>query len=177
MRSLILILALIAPVAAMAAGSDDDSPPKSTKTTTVCKTGFVYDDKIKKCVAPKESSLNDDQLYQAARELAYAGRFEDALLTLAAMSDQTESRVLTYYGFAHRKAGRIATGMSYYRSALRADPDNLLARSYMGQGLLASGNVKAARAQLQEIRARGGRETWAEVSLRQAIRTGKGFSY
>lgn len=177
MRSFILTLALIVPVSAMAAGSSTPTPPKSTKTTTVCKTGLIYDARLKRCVAPKESSLGDDGLYQAARELAYAGRYDDALTVLAEMSDQSESRVLTYYGFTHRKAGRVDQGMAYYQAALKADPDNLLARSYMGQGLVMQGDMAAARAQLREIRARGGRETWPEVSLRQAIRTGQGFSY
>lgn len=177
MRSFVLTLALIVPVSVMAAGSSSPNPPKSTKTTTVCQTGLIFDERSKKCVAPKESSLGDDALYQAARELAYAGRYDDALLVLAEMSDQSESRVLTYYGFIHRKAGRVDQGMACYQAALNADPDNLLARSYMGQGLVMQGDIEAARAQLREIRVRGGRETWPEVSLRQAIRSGQGFSY
>ena len=57
------------------------------------------------------------------------------------------------------------------------DPDNLLARSYMGQGHVASGEMVLAQAQLTEIRMRGGRNTWAEASLVQAITTGSGTSY
>ncbi|MBM7069283.1 hypothetical protein [Actibacterium sp. 188UL27-1] len=177
MRSLVVILALIAPVTAIAAGSSSATPPKSTKTTTVCQTGLIFDEKVRKCVAPKESSLSDDGLYQAARELAYAGRYDDALTVLAEMSDQSESRVLTYYGFTHRKAGRVEQGMTYYQAALTADPNNLLARSYMGQGMVMQGDIDGARGQLREIRARGGRETWSEVSLRTAIQSGQGFSY
>ncbi|MEM8582143.1 MAG: tetratricopeptide repeat protein, partial [Pseudomonadota bacterium] len=65
----------------------------------------------------------------------------------------------------------------YYEQALAADPDNLLARSYLGQGFVAVGNLTAARAQLQEIRARGGRETWAEFALETSIRTSRGYAY
>ncbi|WP_417410220.1 tetratricopeptide repeat protein [Hoeflea sp.] len=178
MRTLILIAALLFPMAAFAAGSSSDTtPPKPTQTTKSCKDGQVWDKRTKTCVDAKESRLDDDTRYGAVRELAYAGKYEDALYVLAAMSDQSESRVLTYYGFINRKAGRTELGMQYYQAALKADPDNLLARSYMGQGLVASGNIEAARVQLAEIRARGGKSSWPELSLRKALQTGKTYNY
>jgi hypothetical protein len=39
------------------------------------------------------------------------------------------------------------------------------------------GQTEAARAQLGEIRARGGRQTWPEIALRNALRSGVGYSY
>lgn len=177
MRSLIFALAFMFPVAAFAAGSSDDAPPVKTNTTKVCKDGKVWDKKKKACANPKKASLDDDTLYQAVREFAYDGQYKQALNVLAAMSDQTESRVLTYYGFANRKAGRVTLGMQYYNAALQADPDNLLARSYMGQGFVASGDLDAARVQLAEIEARGGQNSWPETSLRKAIETGRTYSY
>lgn len=177
MRTLILITALLFPMAAFAAGSSDSSPPKPTQTTTSCQNGQVWDKKAKSCVDAQESRLDDDTRYGAVRELAYAGQYDEALYVLAAMSDQGESRVLTYYGFTHRKAGRADLGMQYYKAALKADPNNLLARSYMGQGLVASGDTTAARIQLSEIQSRGGRLSWPETSLRKAIETGKTYSY
>jgi Flp pilus assembly protein TadD len=177
MRALIFTTALLFPFAAFAAGTSDDSPPQPTETSTSCKNGQVWDKKTESCVDAKESRIDDDTRYQAARELAYAGRYDDALNVLAAMSDQTESRVLTYYGFTHRKAGRAELGMQYYQQALAADPDNLLARSYMGQGLVEAGNVKAARVQLAEIVARSDGSSWPEMSLRQAIKTGRTYNY
>jgi len=177
MRRLVLTAALMVPMAAFAAGSSDSSPPKPTQTTKVCKDGKIWDKKTKSCVDAKESRLDDDTRYAAVRELAYAGKYGDALYVLAAMSDQSESRVLTYYGFTHRKAGRADLGMQYYNAALNADPDNLLARSYMGQGLVAAGNIEAARVQLAEIESRGGKSSWPETSLRKAIQTGKTYSY
>jgi Flp pilus assembly protein TadD len=177
MRTLILITALLFPMAAFAAGSTDDSPPEPTQTSKSCKNGQVWDKTTKSCADAKESRLDDDTRYGAVRELAYAGRYDDALYVLSAMSDQSESRVLTYYGFTHRKAGRTDLGMQYYQAALKADPDNLLARSYMGQGLVASGKIEEARVQLAEIEARGGASTWPETSLRRAIQTGRTYSY
>jgi len=177
MRLLILTAALMFPMAAYAAGSSDSSPPKPTETTKVCKEGKIWDKQTKTCVDARESRIDDDTRYAAVRELAYAGEYDEALYVLATMSDQNESRVLTYYGFAHRKAGRAYTGMQYYRAALKVDPDNILARSYMGQGLVAAGGIDAARVQLAEIQARGGRDSWPEVSLRKAIETGINEDY
>ena len=39
------------------------------------------------------------------------------------------------------------------------------------------GEMELAQAQLSEIRARGGRQTWPELSLRLAIQNGGTFSY
>ena len=177
MHRIVFAAALAAPALGFAAGGDDRSPPKPTRTTTDCTQGMVWDEKAGACVAPKESSLDDDALYGAVREFAYAGQFEDALGALAAMSDQTEDRVLTYKGFATRGRGDMEGGMAYYRAAIAANPDNLLARSYMGQAFVKLGAFDQARAQLTEIRVRGGRQTWPEVSLAMAIRSGQGYSY
>ena len=176
--TLALVLAaamLAAPAPAPAVGNDDDEPPTPTKTTTECTDGTVWDETAGACVAPKESRLDDDTLYRAAREFAYAGQYDHALGALAAMSDPQEDRVLTYKGFAYRKSGDRARGMEYYRQALAANPDNLLTRSYMGMAHVEVGETEAARAQLAEIRARGGAGTWPETALAAAIATGSGY--
>lgn len=172
-----IILAATVPGLAFAAGSDSFSPPKGTKTSKVCKGTQVWDSKTKKCVNPKESRLSPDTMYNAVRELAYAGRYDDAQGILSAMPDQQDDRVLTYWGFTHRKKGNAELGNTFYQAALAKNPDNLLARSYMGQGLVAAGDIYAARAQLTEIRQRGGAGTWPEVALAQAISTGSASDY
>jgi thioredoxin-like negative regulator of GroEL len=177
-KAITIALALTIPATfALAAGSSSDEPPKKTKTSMECKDGQVWDKKMKKCLDAESSLLTDDARYEAARELAYAGQYKNAQVVLAAMSDQADTRVLTYYGFTHRKAGNVDLGMAYYQKALAADPNNLLARSYMGQGLVAQGDKDAARLQLVEINARGGKGTWPEVALANAIESGKGYSY
>ncbi len=178
MKRLFLTAALILPTAAFAAGSDSSSPPTSTETTTRCEAGQIWDQTTQSCVAPSQDSrLDDDTLYDAVREFAYAGRYDDALRALAAMSDAGDDRVLTYMGFVHRRMGDAELGNAYYRQALARNPDNLLARSYMGQGMAESGDMTAARLQLAEIRMRGGAGSWAETALKQAIETGRGASY
>ena len=177
---LILALALTLPGMAFAAGtgsSDSTTPPTTTKTTQTCEGVQVWDEDTQSCVDPKESRLDSDTLYGAVRELAYAGRYGDAQGVLAAMPEQNDDRVLTYWGFTHRKMGHAELASAFYEKAIGLNPDNILARSYMGQGMVETGNIDGAIAQWREIKARGGEGSWAEASLRQAIRTGTTYSY
>ncbi len=172
-----LIAALSFPAAAFAVGLDDSDPPKPTETTQTCTDGTIWDESSKSCVLIKDSRLDDDTRYRAAREFAYAGAYDHALQTLAAMSDQNDDRVLTYLGFTNRKLGNAELAHRLYQKALATNPDNLLARSYMGQGYAEAGHVDLAWRQLKEIRARGGAGTWAETALIHAIQTGSGYNY
>lgn len=171
----IAILAALAAAPALAAGGDE--PPAPTPTTTECPEGTVWDAEAEGCVAPEQSSLDADALYDAVRELAHAGRLDGAEGALDAMPDPSEARVLTYRGFLARQRGDLAEAEVQYAAAVAADPSNILARSYWGQGLAEAGRRDEARALLREIRALGGRETWAEFALEQAIATGRGASY
>ncbi|PCH73122.1 MAG: hypothetical protein COC12_05335 [Rhodobacteraceae bacterium] len=177
---ILLVLLMMFPGFAFAAGGGGTtftSPPATTKTTKTCKGVKVWDEKAKKCVAPKESSLDQDMLMQAVRELAYAGRIEDAQGVLRVMQDQNSDMVLTYWGFTSRKLGKGDLARSYYNRAIANNPDNILARSYMGQGFVSEGRIEEATQQWSEIKARGGEGTWAEASLRIAIRDGNTFDY
>lgn len=177
---LLLTLALCLPATAFAAGSGGGTSiqtPKPTETTKNCKGVRVWDDAKKRCVKPKQSSLEQDELMQAVRELAYAGRNTDAQGVLSAMQDQSDDLVLTYWGFTHRKLGNLEVAQAFYEQALDQNPDNLLARSYMGQGMVTAGDTEGAIAQWREIKARGGEGSWAEASLREAIRSGITYNY
>jgi predicted Zn-dependent protease len=173
----VILLTSALPFAAFAAGSDSTTPPTPTETTTKCTKGKIYDAKTKKCKNPQDASLGDDARFGAVRELAYAGRFDDALAALKAMQEGESDRVLTYLGFITRKSGDMAGGMAYYARALEVNPDNILARSYMGQALVEQGDIAAASRQLEEIRRRGGADTWAETSLAHAVGTGQTLNY
>lgn len=176
MRLLLPFVFALAPAAAFAVGSGDSDPPKPTKTSD-CAEGLVYDETKKECVAPKDSRLDADQLYQAVRELAYAGHYAGAAAALDAMPDQDSDRVLTYRGFIARKTGDVELGMDYYRQAIARNPDNLLVRSYMGQSLVEQGQTELAKVQLIEILARGGAGTWPAEALREAISTGVTYDF
>jgi len=174
-----LITLMCVPGLAFAAGSDSSTPkpPTTTQTTQSCTGAQVWDSSKKKCVNPKGTTLDADTLYDAVRELAYANRAQDAQAVLSVMPDQSEGRVLTYWGFTHRKLGNLDLAQTFYDRAIQADPDNLLARSYMGQGHVEAGRMMAAKTQLREIRARGGAGTWPETSLAQAIASGETYNY
>lgn len=175
-RTIALILFAAAPSFALAAGGSDYNPPKPTSTTTQCKDGQVYDEELEACVMIEDSSMNMEDAYGAVRELAYAGRYNDAQMILATM-DQADDRTQTYWGFTHRKMGNMDLAMAAYYGALATNPDNILVRSYMGQAYVEMGALNLAQAQLTEIKARGGRETWAERSLALAIQSGTSSTY
>ena len=159
-----------------AAGGGDSSPPKPTNTTKKCLFGRVYDEAAGRCVKPNKTNFTEDQLYDAVRELAYDGQFENAQGILRIM-DQADDRVQTYWGFTYRKMGELELANVFYQKAIDSNPDNILARSYMAQGFVAEGKTELAIAQWREIKARGGEGTWAEASLREAIRTGLTYNY
>ncbi|WP_299149507.1 hypothetical protein [uncultured Tateyamaria sp.] len=200
LRTLTLTAAIALPLAlpgtGFAAGGDDNAKPKKTETTQNCfqarqwdpevkkfvrfsqPVNGVWDANLKKCVRPdKTSHLDSDTLYKAIRELAYAGRYDEAITVLDQMPDQLDDKVLTYRGFTARKLGDLALADIYYEQAIATNPDNILARSYMGQGKVAAGDKVAALTQLREIQARGGAGTWAETSLRTSIETGTTYNY
>lgn len=177
MRMILAAAIAFAPIAAYAAGSDDSEPPTPTETTTECAEGEVWDEKTKACIKAEESSLNDDQRFGAVRELAYAGRHDEALAILALMTEGETSRVLTYQGFLLRQTGRVEEGIAAYERAIALNPQNILARSYYGQLLVQMNELELAQTQLDEIRAADGTGTWAETALANAITTGVTYTY
>lgn len=177
-RSAILAAAFLAlaPSLALAAGSQSEAPPTPTETTETCADGLIFDLATQTCMTPDQSTNDDAAMMDAVRELAYAGRHADARSVLDGLNP-ADSMVQTYLGFTARKLGDVDAGMAHYQTALAIDPANNLARSYMGQGLVEAGDLIGARAQLTEIRARDGRQTWPEIALRMAIDSGSGPSY
>lgn len=172
LRAFAIAALIIAPHAAGAIGSDDDEPPQPTQTTIECPEGSIYDEEAEACVVIQESLLDDDALYRAARELAYFGRLDDALAVLGQISRPEESRVQTYFAFVNRQLGNDDLARTHYAAALNADPDNLLARAYLGMFHITKGEMAEARQQLQEIQARGGAGSWPHDALSEALSSG-----
>jgi len=150
-----LTLAFLAgPVATTSTYAAGDETPV---VTPKCKKGFAWDRRSRKCKAAKKSSnLHDDDLFQAARELAYESRYEEALSMLELASNQKDPRILNYRGFATRKLGRTNEALGYYKTALSIDPNYTLVREYMGEAYLQLGRIDKAREQLNEIALRCG---------------------
>ena len=174
MRLLIAALALV-PATAFAAGTSS-TPPKQTETTVTCPNGSVWDAERNACVLSQSGLLDDGQLFDAARELAYFGRPAEALDLLARVRAQ-DADVLTLRGFATRKVGDWEGGVALYRAALALDPDHWQALSYYGQGLVERGDLVGAEEKLELIRSTGGRGTWAETALAEAVETRTTHAY
>ncbi len=155
----------------LAAGGSESTPPP-TPTTQKCKKGEVWNKKEKKCIKAEAGVTSDDALYETARELAYAERYDEAIALLQMAADQNDPRILNYLGFSHRNAGRMEVGLGYYQEAIKRDPDYVLARSYMGQALLQNGDRVGASVQLAEIEKRAGKDNWPYESLASALATG-----
>lgn len=171
---ILLNVALLIPSVALANGGGNDAPPP--KPAATCDGALVYDKKTKTCVNAQESSLQTEEIYLAVRQLAYAGRYIDAQTLTQALPEGHDGR-LTYMGYTHRKMGNVGLGMMFYEQAIAENPGNILARSYMGQGLVEAGDTVAALVQLRAIRAHGGAGTWSEASLYKAIETGTTYNY
>lgn len=177
MRMILAAAFVLTPQLVLAVGSDDSEPPTPTETTTECAKGEVWDEKTKACIKSEDSSLNDDQRFGAVRELAYAGRPEEAMAILATMTEGATTRVLTYQGFLLRQTGRVEEGIAAYERAIALDTTNILARSYYGQLLVQMNEMELATLQLAAIRMHGGGGTWADRALSDAITTGVTYTY
>ena len=115
-----------------------------------CTNGKVYDKKTKKCV--DQQSLNDQEsIFEAGRQLAYNGRYDEAITLLSRAPDQGDARILNMLGYSHRKLGMLDTGIAYYKHSIAVDPQYALVREYYGEALLQKGDVTAARGQLASI--------------------------
>ncbi len=178
MRRLALALsATLAAAPALAVLPETEAPPPPTPTTSVCADGFVWDARKGRCIEAAESGFSDAALFNAARELAHAGRYDAAIRVVAAMADPESDLALTVLGFAHRKAGRVPLGMALYDRAIAANPANFLVRAYKGMAHVEAGDLALARAELAEIEARGGAGTWPARALGQALRSGTADAY
>ncbi len=164
----IMLAALISTVfsapMALAAASGGSSEPAATEEPLTkkqveakakCKKdGRVWNISKKACQDAQQGSLDDESLYNAGREYALDGRYDEAITTLNYVSNPRDKRVLNYLGYSYRKSGQIEVGLAYYKQALEVDPDYTLVREYLGEALIQMGDISGAKGQLLEIKAR-----------------------
>jgi tetratricopeptide (TPR) repeat protein len=164
-------------IGAIAAGSDSNNPPKPTATTKECKKGKVWNKDKKRCVKIEQSNLDDNRIYENARELAYDGQYENALKLLELAANPSDPRILNYKGYTNRKMGNTKTAMEYYQQALDIDPDYILARSYFGQAKMQNGDIAGAKEQLALIAGISGTDNWPYKSLFKALQGENKWDY
>lgn len=109
----------------------------------------------------------DAELFYAGYWLAKNGRYGEALDYLG-RTHVKNARVLTYIGFATRKLGRVEEAMGYYAKALAKDPQNNVARAYLGEAHLSRDDLAAASQLLRRIESSCGRgcEPYVELAGR-----------
>jgi tetratricopeptide (TPR) repeat protein len=118
------------------------------------------------CQDPQNGQLDDESLYNAGREFALEGRYDEAITTLNYVANAQDKRVLNYLGYSYRKSGNIEVGLTYYKQALAIDPDYTLVREYLGEALIQMGDISGAKGQLLEIknRCKGACPEYAELA-------------
>jgi tetratricopeptide (TPR) repeat protein len=157
----------------------------------VCQKGFIFDTKIKNCVAEssvvkcdsgfaydadkkscvKTTALNDQQLYYQGRLLALAGYYGPAVDTLGAVGAK-DSNVLTMLGYSARKLGNLEQGIAIYYQALALNPKNVSTHEYLGEGYLAQGRVDLAEVELSTLQGLCGTTCVQYQALKAAIYDG-----
>ena len=94
-----------------------------------------------------------DAAYLDAVRLINIGQYDAALdqLTDAQAVFGPHPDVLTYIGFANRKAGNYTQAISFYSAALELQPDHVGANEYLGEYYVELGDMEGAYAQLAKL--------------------------
>jgi tetratricopeptide (TPR) repeat protein len=123
----------------------------SVTKTPSCQPAEIWNSASGNCVK-KTANLDDKQLYQEGRDLALAGRFDDALSALDAVKSP-DSMTLTMIGYATGKLGNRDLALAYYHMALAADPNNVDAHDHLAQTYAEDGQADLAKNELAKIAA------------------------
>jgi tetratricopeptide (TPR) repeat protein len=158
-------LSLAAGVALAASGGGSSS---SGTATPHCKTGYVWNASKGKCEKATSSTMDDKTLYAEGRNLALAGRYEEALTALDAVKTP-DSMTLTMIGYAQRKQGNYDVGVAYYAKALALDPNNINTHEYLGEAYAEKGKLDLAKAELVKVGAVCGQTCEQYQDLARAI--------
>lgn len=159
------ILAASAMAAALAVTPAMGADDTDIITTPSCPRGQVWDQGSGKCVVKSSNLVDDADRLAYGATMARADKFAEAISVLSEADDLNNDAILTFLGFAHRKAGRIEVGFGYYRQALAINPDNVLAREYLGEAFLTVDDLASAKAELAAIEARCGTDCEAYEDL------------
>jgi len=169
----VALAATLGTIAVLATPMLAHSASDSTPTVPKCKKNWVYSTTLNKCVKKTSNLLDDNDRYNTGVQLARSGKYNQAIGLLNTISNQDDPRVLTYLGYSNRKLGNMSVGETYYKKAIKINPDYVLAREYLGEGYVAQGKIVLAYLQLKEIENRCGTSCREYGLLKQAISTSK----
>ena len=99
------------------------------------------------------SAEDGDAAYLDAVRLINIGLYDEAMEQLdeAQVAFGPHPDVLTYIGFANRKAGNYEQAIRFYSAALELQPDHVGANEYLGEYYVELGQMNAAYAQLAKL--------------------------
>jgi tetratricopeptide (TPR) repeat protein len=120
--------------------------------TPGCPKGEVWNSHAGKC-SKSTSGLDDKELYTQGRDLALAGRYDEALAALEAIKNQNDAMVLTMIGYSKRKLGNYDEGVALYQRALAIEPNNANTHEYLGEAYAEKGKLDLAKAELVKVSA------------------------
>jgi tetratricopeptide (TPR) repeat protein len=166
-RALLLAIPVAGALVSTAAIAKDQGPLNVT-CDRYQKSSQAWMDCAERAPAAAGPDVADAEHFYAGYWLAKNGRYEEALKHLRETRVRN-ARILTYIGFATRKLGRLDEAMEYYAEALRKDPENVIARSYLGEAYLAQDDLAAALSQLRRIEKACGRNCEAFTELASQI--------
>lgn len=175
MRLIFAAALTLAPLTTYAAGTAPSTLEPEPEVVECEVEGQVWNPETEICEVPEDSDQSDAFLLDSAQRLAYAGAYGTAQDILKGVDAQEASRTLALWGYTHRKMGNVDLGLAFYDKALQADPNNILARSYLGEAKINMGDYDGALVELAEIRARGGSGSRAESLLLQAMQGGGSY--
>ena len=91
------------------------------------------------------------EAYTAAKALAEAGKYEEAIAAMTALNKPEDPRVLNWLGFSTRKMGNADAALVFYDKALTIAPEYTPAHEYRGEAYLQKKDMEKAKAELAEI--------------------------
>jgi len=150
---------------------------KCVRKPPMCKRGYIFSRKKRKCVRKYSELFSDSDLKVQGWTLAYAGNYQAAIDMFNMVANKKDEEALNGLGYSHRKSGQFTKGISFYKLALKINPNYVLAREYLGEGFVASGRIDLAKTQLSEIKNRCGTSCLEYVKLAQVIKTGSSSNW
>lgn len=163
-----LAMASLLPLATAAIAASGGGSSSNGAQTPSCKSGTVWNENTHQCERKSASKMDDKSLYAEGRDLALAGRYQQALTTLGAVRSP-DSMTYTMIGYSWRKMGDYGKAQAFYNRALAVDPNNVNTHEYLGEAYAEQHMPDLAKAELEKIKSLAGTDSEQYRDLANAI--------